>query len=185
MAASEQELINLIQKDINLDEYPEPIDLPLDTNEVQFGDMHGNTLKMIALLKATGVIDIPQEQYASFVQLYKDVYNLMEANSLKNHSSNPMTRFNAWLRFTQTNSVFTPEQSLQFDAILKSIKVVNKDMFVTFLGDILCDRGASDLFTLKLLRHLKREGMGYRIIFSNHDLEFVWKLEQLLNGILT
>ena len=182
MAASTHDISGLIAHDINLNTYPEA-DLGLDEaiTEVQFGDMHGNTLKMLALLKTSGIIDIPKDKYDDFVKLYTDTYNLMEDHSRKGQTSNGDSRYLAWKRFAKKNPVFTEEMNKQFEAILASIHVINKERFVTFLGDMLSDRGASDYLTLKLLAHLKKEGMQYRIIFSNHDLEFVWQYERLLS----
>jgi hypothetical protein len=182
MAASTHDISGLIAHDINLNTYPE-VDLGLDDaiTEVQFGDMHGNTLKILALLKSTGIIDIPKDKYDDFVKLYTDTYNLMEDHSRKGQTTNGDLRYRTWKRFTKENPVFTAEMNIQFEAILASIHVINKERFVTFLGDILSDRGASDYLTLKLLAHLKKEGMQYRIIFSNHDLEFVWQYERLLS----
>jgi hypothetical protein len=180
ITTSQQTLSGLINHEMNIDSYPAKLNLDDSVTELAFGDMHGNALKMIALLKATGVIDIPEDKYSDFVSLYRETYQLMENHSYKGRTKDPETRFRAWKHFTESYSVFTPKMNDRFNSILSSIKVINNQRFVTFLGDILSDRGASDLFTLKLLNHLKKEGMQYRIIFSNHDLEFVWQFERLM-----
>lgn len=182
MAASTHDISGLIKQDINLNTYPE-VDLDLNDTitEVQFGDMHGNTLKILALLKTSGIIDIPKDKYDDFVKLYTETYNLMEDHSRKGQTANGDSRYRCWKRFAKDNPVFTEEMKILFESILASIHVINKERFVTFLGDILSDRGASDYLTLKLLAHLKNEGMQYRIIFSNHDLEFIWQYERLLS----
>lgn len=186
MAASTHDISELIEHDINLNIYPE-VNLDLDDaiTEVQFGDMHGNTLKMLALLKTSGIIDIPKDKYDDFVKLYTETYNLLEDHSRKGQTANGDVRYRSWKEFAKYNPVFTEEMKAQFETILASIHVINKDRFVTFLGDILSDRGASDYLTLKLLAHLKKEGMQYRIIFSNHDLEFVWQYERLLKNSIS
>ncbi|MCP3942272.1 MAG: hypothetical protein GY710_12400 [Desulfobacteraceae bacterium] len=77
----------------------------------------------------------------------------------------------AWLM-----GAYTENQAKRFAMLLKkSIKPssLSNTPLILFIGDTLADRGMNDYMTLKIYELMKNFTINFKIIFSNHDLEFV------------
>ena len=85
------------------------------------------------------------EDYAALVVIYKD-------------QSNPLTK----------------DAYQQYTGILGRMHF-NEDSvsLVRLIGDELADRGKNDLLVLALLKAMKDQNVPYRILVSNHGLEFI------------
>ena len=118
------------------------------SQEVTLGDLHGNALKLLHFLVREGVIRISPKDYEEFFQLYD------------NES------------FSITSSL-DPDTIGRFRAILDRIQIEPVFPMIRLIGDILCDRGANDFFTLKILEKLRLSQVPLEIVLSNHDLEFL------------
>ncbi len=118
------------------------------SQEVTLGDLHGNALKLLHFLVREGVFRISSEDYEDFFQLY--------------HGES----------FSAVSSL-DPSKIVRFRAILDRIQVEPVFPKIRLIGDTLCDRGANDFFTLKILEKLSLSQVPLEIVLSNHDLEFL------------
>lgn len=137
------------QANINIRIYPTLDTKHLARNgaEITIGDLHGNALKLFYMLVRHGVMSISSEEYNKFVNLY-------------GHSKN-----------------LTAQDITQFEDILAKAKF-DTTGFVRLVGDNFADRGGdeeegNDTLTLGLFEAMKRNGVNFENIFSNHDLEFM------------
>lgn len=56
---------------------------------------------------------------------------------------------------------------------------INQDVpDILFVGDETCDRGQNDLWILLILQKLKKSDVNYKILLSNHGVEFVLPFEK-------
>ncbi len=150
---------------------------PNDTAWVTVPDLHGNAKLMIYRLMACGVlkdetINIKTEngvkrttRYERLAQIYEQTQDI-QAKSKK---------LGAYTSIAKKN---IEELIAEFKTLLNSLEITNKDLAIRFLGDMLADRGANDYLTLLVLDHLKKNGIQYEIIFSNHDALFIEALEK-------
>ncbi|MCS5710535.1 Dot/Icm T4SS effector Wip [Candidatus Berkiella aquae] len=111
------------------------------------GDLHGNALKLMYMLVRHGVIKISKTDYEAFVEIY---YTAPEE--------------------------LTKAQLNKFNEILSSTKV-NAESAINLVGDVVCDRGENDYFTLKILKKLHDSHVPFEINYSNHDADFVTAYE--------
>jgi hypothetical protein len=74
--------------------------------------------------------------------------------------------------YTKPAGELTAEDLVNFNKILDRI-TIHKGALVRLMGDVLCDRGSNDYFTLKLIEKIKQGGSDLEIILSNHDVEFI------------
>ena len=113
------------------------------THQITIGDLHGNALKLLYMLVRHGVLDVNQEDYGKFVEIYKK-----GAASLTREDIENITR------------------------IVNSAVVLSKPM-IRLIGDELADRGSNDYFTLLLLKKLHEDDVPFEALFSNHGAEFL------------
>lgn len=124
--------------------YPDTIEQIQQGSQITLGDLHGNSLKFIYSLIRHGIMQMSKEDYAKLGDLYKK-------EDPKNIKSSDLSMLDEILDRSKTNNC----------ALLRLI------------GDEVGDRGTNDYFTIKILEKLKKEGVIYEIIFSNHGLEFL------------
>lgn len=73
----------------------------------------------------------------------------------------------------KNNSQLTKENvDIDIPRILSHFEIRAKP-FLRLLGDILGDRGANDILTLKIIEKLHQEKLPFEILFSDHDQEFI------------
>lgn len=108
-----------------------------------YGDMHGNAMKVMWSLIQSGAATLDEQSYKAMWSLYDE----------------------KWPALTISE---TEANELAFNELLKKVRFTS-GANVRFLGDILCDRGKSDLLTLKVLEAAKDNGVALEIIHSNHD----------------
>ncbi|MDF1761647.1 MAG: hypothetical protein P1U40_14030 [Coxiellaceae bacterium] len=117
--------------------------------EVTKGDMHGNAMLLIFTLIAEDVLNVSKEQFDALWRIYdKPVADL------------------------------SFEDLVQFITILNDMTANEDRCSLSFIGDMLADRGANDWFTLKVIEALDAKEVPFDIVFSNHDAGFV----QCMNG---
>lgn len=128
---------------INLEENPPRLVSNIKYTEATIGDLHANIIKLIHILVHVGIIELDHKTYKDLVQIYK-------------------------------NPSLTLSDLIDFQNILdKHIIVLNTNITIRLLGDCLFDRGRNDILFLKFLKFLTFHHVSYRIIFSNHDAEFL------------
>ena len=132
---------------INLDELPSTIRYWPPASEITYGDLHGNSLKMLWQLIHEGAIKLQDPQdYKELADIYFDA----------TWSSLSKAHFN------------------KFEEILtRSTLGVSQGVKFRFIGDMLADRGANDALTLAILNTMKTHKIPYEIILSNHDVWFL------------
>ncbi len=123
-------------------------------SEITLGDLHGNALKLVHFLVREGVLRVSKDDYYNWVNLYR----LESAENKTQLKEIHLSSLNDWLQ---------------------RVEVVKVGPKVRFLGDLLCDRGANDYFTLKILEKLVTGGRKIEIILSNHDLGFLYFYQAL------
>ncbi len=135
-----------VSPDADLKAYPTSSTTHTPTTQITLGDLHGNAIKLIYTLVREGVLQgLPKSDYAELVRIYKiPAESLTQAN---------LNKFNEILNKTE----------LEAQAIKR----------VRLIGDVLCDRGMNDYYTLRVLATLQRLKVPLEIQASNHDVEFL------------
>ncbi|WP_133131182.1 Dot/Icm T4SS effector Wip [Legionella yabuuchiae] len=133
----------LITRNVDIFQCPAP-EKHEAVSEITFGDLHGNALNLLHSLLRHGICELPKENYDRIV----DIYCLPE-----------------WK--------LTSESIAEFNQLISSLKVINQEVFVRFLGDELGDRGQNDYFVLKMLEIIHQNDLKFEILLSNHGIAFV------------
>lgn len=136
-------------KTAELTQYPQEIVHRADERpSIILGDLHGNAIKLIYILIQEGLLSINETQYKILAHIYN-----------------------------QPPETLTTEELTQFKEILDSASIIGEASLI-LLGDTLADRGMNDYFTLLVYKKLiMSETILLKIIFSNHDLEFITQYE--------
>lgn len=117
---------------------------PSLSTQITLGDLHGNAIKLIYFLVREGVLQaLTRENYARLIEIYSKPVETITAEDLAN-----------------------------FNGILDELgaRPIGR---VRLIGDVLCDRGMNDYYTLRVLATLKRLGVPVEIEASNHDIGFL------------
>lgn len=114
----------------------------LQFNTVTFGDMHGNTMKLIWVLIKSGVIEM-------LPQVFNTLWEIYLKSGIHSFS-------------------LTSIDIINFTNILANAKF-NGKLKIRFLGDMFSDRGFNDYLTLIVLNTLNDKKINYEILISNHD----------------
>ena len=136
---------------VPLYEYPSSITKPeeLKGKTVVFGDMHGNSVKLLHHLIEKGIVSLPENDYLTFVAYYA--------------------------QWEQPEDGLDLDHEIKiFNEMVISKMTVNKpeDFKLQLMGDLISDRGKNDLWTFMLLEELDKQKLDFSISLSNHDLEF-------------
>lgn len=149
---------------IDLFKAPNPMPYITEQNWLSFGDMHGNALKLLHIIMMTGAGQLPNNNKD---QLYKQFLSIYY-----------MTEFD-W-------SMRSDEEAKHLIAMMDEVidqLVLSGQVNLRLIGDLICDRGANDYFTLRLLEKLvEKNPSAIEIILSNHDVEAI---ERHFNGKIT
>lgn len=138
--------LSLIEKEVDIRQYPRCEDNVNSLGKkVAIGDLHGNALKLLYFLVEQRVVKISEQDFNDFVRIYLIAENVYN------------------VKFEHIDS---------FLSILSNISVfpINK---ILLIGDVVCDRGANDFFTLKFLEKIIIDGVNVEILISNHDVDFI------------
>jgi len=162
----------LIEINVDLRKYPEVTNENQSFNHLAFGDLHGNTIKLIHLLIMHGVLELGKgkDDYDKLIELYD------KAGKYKNNAfpKGPSTHF-------KVGSNLTRSDIEQFSLIVKRMKFNNKHS-ISFIGDELADRGFNDYFTLMIFNEMKLKGVDYEVMLSNHGAVFLKWCQSFLNN---
>lgn len=180
---------------VDLSQYPTPKINPSEGDVPCLGDVHGNAVKMLYFLVMEGVIKLKNgaEDYALYVKLYDDFLTIITddfstdekfktfVGQLRRAPKNSSGRANSDPIFNNTviqqridlmvadNQVKIKKIIEEMDRIISEATVCAPRK-IRFIGDMLADRGACDLFTLRILSKLKEhKEMQVVILYSNHD----------------
>ncbi|MFL9989656.1 hypothetical protein, partial [Paraburkholderia sediminicola] len=135
---------------------PRPHDELRHMRKIAFGDMHGNTLMALEFLIQADVLQLPEPRG----QLLWDVIKIV----------------------ITTGKVKTERVAAEFPKLLSQL-VVNpsrKDAGIILIGDLLADRGQNDFLMLTLFSFLNENRIDFKIILSNHDLDFILNIKNIL-----
>lgn len=152
---------DLYQEQVNLKgQKPTPPNpLPGVDSCVVIGDLHGNSLKFLFFLIKEGVIDLPEQRYQQFQQLYYD---------------------------EDIDEQLASGEDLDelFECIDEMVDIINEAEVIStakvrLIGDELADRGNNDLFTLLLMKKLADNNVPLSIAASNHSIEYVTAYENI------
>ncbi len=152
-----QPMTSLIEElGVDLTKMPQGIALRKHPKEktITLGDLHGNALKLIHFLIKEGVFKVKQQYYSIFIELYQEEERSAE-------------------------SILDTRQLQWLNHFIDGIKVQSPPPLIRLLGDLLCDRGANDYLTLKILKRLVGARVPLEITLSNHDLEFLHFYQKL------
>lgn len=130
-----------------------PLNKLKTTDVIVKGDLHGNALTLLYTLLVEGIIELDEQHYHLFAELYVK-YNECE------------------------QKLFSFNDIAEFKRIISSIKVIAFPRLI-FLGDELCDRQLSDYLTLLVFNVMHQQKLNYEILLSNHGLGF---LSAYMNG---
>jgi hypothetical protein len=113
------------------------------------GDLHANSLRLIRVLIEHGIIEeLSQADWNEIVTIYKNLPKKYQVYTENYHK---------FAELLKTHIKFKSD-------------IQNKN--ITFLGDMIADRGKVDFPILYLLYQLDNHKVPYEILLSNHDLEY-------------
>ena len=141
---------------------------PAATTWVTHPDGHGNALLMVYRQLASGVLQdshTKKTHYDCLVEAYQRHQGLID--QLKSGYADK----------SQVTHNITKDIK-KFKRALAKLTVADTTLSIRFLGDLLADRGANDYFTLLVLNHLRKCGIDYHILLSNHDVTFLEAFEK-------
>jgi hypothetical protein len=133
---------------LNIDLFQPPRKVPSFQNDTNFthGDEHGNVLKVIYEMAIDGLLEIVDQDYLTLARLYQ----------------------------VAQEGIINESHLQQYREILNRIIIHDVEKVFTQGGDLFCDRGGNDLFTLLFL---KKVGFCEKLQFispvGNHDHEFL------------
>lgn len=132
------------QFEVDINQPPKQIVRSENQAQVTIGDLHANSLKFLFMLVTHGIIEINDQDYKRYVELYhKDTDDL------------------------------TADDIAEIKNITANLTIKNPELLVRLIGDELADRGKNDLFILLLLKKLENEKVPYEILVSNHSITFL------------
>lgn len=130
--------------------------------QMTLGDQHGNFLKLLYSLIEKGVVQCEKDTYKALVELENAHLQLMkEMSKVISPSADQKKRLKI--------------QIAHFRELIATLAVTEepgKEMLVRLIGDVLADRGSNDFFTLLIIDELKKKGLNFEILASNHDDAF-------------
>ena len=117
-----------------------------DESELTLPDLHGNALKFLSALIATGVLNMDQDSYKKFCDYY----------------------------YKKTTSI-NKQDLINLKRLISNITLTKKSRkpFIRLIGDEFCDRGSNDYYTLLLIVRMIELGIKCEFIISNHGFEFI------------
>lgn len=141
------------------------------------GDMHGNALKLLAVLGLTGAVRLQPDSFKAWADLYESVppatdyfgaisrYNqdkLADAKDLYQRIIKRPEDFHEKIKQILDKLSWNPNFSGQ----------------IVLLGDVLHDRGHSDFMTVLLMERMSQKKIHFTYCLGNHDqgvlLRYVW-----------
>ncbi|OGV48867.1 MAG: hypothetical protein A3F46_07805 [Legionellales bacterium RIFCSPHIGHO2_12_FULL_42_9] len=118
------------------------------------GDGHGCALRPLFVAIKHGMApNLTKDKYQQIVQIYK-------------HSFPPHG--------------LSKDDLLTFKELLNGINFKSEGA-ILWLGDMLADRGGNDYLTLLVFQRLHQCGINFKILLSNHDVEFIHNYEHNLD----
>jgi len=192
LSASDQEKNSKIKTPIsivikgNAYNYPQKSEVSVKSKCTQvksrhytIGDLHGNSLALLNYLIHCGVIILDDSLYdklrdLTIVAEYHGLNAMEKRRFLKNLSSFGEIHERVYKQITEGYYPSSAsELIIYFEELVAKITINSQarqdDFLITFLGDMLSDRGQNDFLSLIILKKLKQAGVKYEIAFSNHD----------------
>lgn len=136
------------------------------------GDLHGNALYLLHFLITHGLARFTPGQRPSD----QDLIDLGLTDLA------PRTFYQMFSAIYDKPIDFWTDKNIHVvDRVLEHLEIA-PNAHIRLLGDLLCDRGRNDYFTLKLLVHLIRNRRSpLKILLSNHDMELIGRYESKKN----
>ncbi|MHB1947791.1 MAG: hypothetical protein ACYCQI_06740 [Gammaproteobacteria bacterium] len=134
-------------EEVSLYDYPKKEERELKPGEeITLGDLHGNALKLVQTLIRENILNMSEEDYEAFVNIY-----------------------------TKKPDALTSQHLDKFRDILARSSINEKatQNLIRLIGDELSDRGSNDYFTLKILEMMGKANVPCEILLSNHSIEFL------------
>lgn len=139
-----------IREQANIDVCPAVMPSPDTTvSDICIGDLHGNALKLVYFLVRQGIARLTATHYARLVAIYK---------------------------IPQLD--LTLALLMEYQELVHSMEIMNRNTLIRLIGDELSDRGANDYYVLEILHKLHQEKVNVHILLSNHGAEFIEAYER-------
>lgn len=151
---------------------------PVDTNllgivhmeendTLELGDMHANALRLTYHLIKHGVFEIDVEKYNEMVTLYNNISTLFTTINNTEYLKR-MEQHSPEYGEKETNEI--KEKHLAFKNLIDRITITKTPIKLKLIGDLLADRGASDILMEWLIIKLgEAKSIDLTILASNHD----------------
>lgn len=134
----------LITDTVDIYEYPRKKAVLNNGAKVIFGDLHGNSIKLLFFVVHEGILNIDPDDYRRLIEIYTIPVEIITADELQ-----------------------------EFNKIISGSTINQPAPKICFIGDDLADRGCNDYFTLKLFEKLSKENINFDVLVSNHGAEFL------------
>lgn len=185
--------IRVEKADLKVCPQQKPLSFSANTS-ITHGDQHAHTINMIHRLVSSGVISCSEATYKELRRLHDSHYvdfveeeqiaaYLGRYKNLINYTKNSRDTLVDIYSMVHPQAIVSYEEMRKFESLLDTITVNNTKTLTRFIGDTLADRGACDYFTLMLYLRLIEMKINYEILLSNHDLDFIFWMEQELPTI--
>lgn len=149
--------------------YGEARELIKNSREITIGDLHGSALKLVEHLVMTNQVYLSPEDFEQFADIYVELQN-ESADFLYPdlpREDDPGYQDALDNVNSKRDSFIANHQSLMDIIDQMNFDVPDKKK-LRLIGDVLYDRGVSDLVTMKLIAKM-RESNEVQVLFSNHD----------------
>lgn len=141
------------------------------------GDMHGNALKMMAILGIVGAVKLGSDVIQQWADVYESVPPATDVSWRIRDDATDLRR--RW------DEMWAAEVVRPNDFEQKIIRVLDRCQWnsdfkgqIVFAGDVLHDRGHSDFMTLLLMERLTKRKISYTYILGNHDQGVLYRYLQ-------
>jgi hypothetical protein len=156
--------------EVNITEYPVTSTIP-SSKTLTFGDIHGNSMKLIWLLLRNGVIAMSKDDFKRLWEIYRKS-GLDDLQKDERSDATGNTRDKQKITEIINQKQFDIKDIQEFSNILSRTQVT-RGCQIRLIGDVFADRGNNDWLTLKVLEKLNLGGDSTEILASNHDAMFL------------
>jgi|GEM_PF-3352652 len=149
------------------------------------GDMHGNALKLLAVLGLTGAVRLQPESYKAWADLYESIIPATDylGEIWFNHPERLDEARTIITRLTKRPENFQDQIKRILDKLTWNPDFKGQ---IVLLGDVLHDRGHSDFMTLLLMERMHQKKLRYTYCLGNHDqgvlLRYTWPQKGMSYG---
>jgi hypothetical protein len=149
------------------------------------GDMHGNALKLLAVLGLTGAVRLQPDSFKAWAELYESVPPATDyfGSISRNNPEKLNEAKELYNRIVKRPENFQDKIKIIIDKLSWNPDFKGQ---IVLLGDVLHDRGHSDFMTVLLMERMHVKNIRFSYCLGNHDqgvlLRYIWTAKGMAYG---